>query len=110
MLAPPPREPQLGAVGTGAAPPPRRPGPPPGGRGGGGGGVAPPRAGGAPGGGPLGMAPGAMILPVRLAGDTPRAEPAEQARAIDVAASAGATVIALGSLVDLRDPLVQAAV
>jgi membrane-anchored mycosin MYCP len=67
-------------------------------------------AGESPGGGPLGVAPGAAIMPVRIAGDAPRADPADQARAIDVAVSAGAGVIALGSLVDLRDLQVQAAV
>ncbi|MFC0530934.1 S8 family serine peptidase [Phytohabitans kaempferiae] len=47
-----------------------------------------------------GVAPEAVVMPVQLAVDQTTAEPAVQAAAIEVAVSAGATVIALGAYAD----------
>ena len=58
----------------------------------------------------VGIAPGATILPIRVVTDRPSAKPADQASAIDVAVSAGAGVIALGSFVNVRQPEVDQAV
>jgi hypothetical protein len=58
----------------------------------------------------MGMAPAARILPVRMVTDKPPASVADQASAIDVAVSAGAHVLALGSFVDTGQPQVQQAV
>ncbi|RZT79461.1 subtilase family protein [Micromonospora violae] len=58
----------------------------------------------------IGIAPEAMILPLRVVGETPQSSPADAATAIQVAVSAGARVIALGSFVDLSDAAVVAAV
>jgi hypothetical protein len=58
----------------------------------------------------VGVAPDATILPIKVALDTPTAAVADQATAIDVAVSAGARVIALGSLVDVDAAAVRDAV
>ncbi|MDR7276484.1 S8 family serine peptidase [Catenuloplanes atrovinosus] len=57
-----------------------------------------------------GVAPGATILPVRIVATADEADPAVAATGIQVAVSAGATVIALGSYVDVTDEAVAAAV
>ncbi|MEV4759984.1 S8 family serine peptidase [Micromonospora sp. NPDC049559] len=58
-----------------------------------------------------GLAPAATILPVRVVNQTPRTtEPGDAATAIEVAASAGARVVALGAYVDLTAPAVRDAV
>ncbi|MDR7274234.1 S8 family serine peptidase [Catenuloplanes atrovinosus] len=59
---------------------------------------------------PSGLAPDATILPIRVVGDGGPADPAEEATAIEVAVSAGAGVIAVGTHVDPGDPLVSAAI
>ncbi|WP_158573757.1 S8 family serine peptidase [Micromonospora craniellae] len=56
-----------------------------------------------------GVAPQATIFPVRVATRKPSATVADQATGIDVAVSAGASVIALGSFVDASRPPVRAA-
>ncbi|GIJ49551.1 hypothetical protein Val02_64370 [Virgisporangium aliadipatigenens] len=58
----------------------------------------------------VGIAPEATILPVRLVHGTTQSDAAAEATAVEVAVSAGASVVALGSFVDLRDPAVSAAV
>ena len=58
----------------------------------------------------MGLAPGAHIVPVRIATEAPSASVENQAAAIDVAVSTGAAVLALGALVDIREPQVSAAV
>jgi len=57
-----------------------------------------------------GLAPGSTVLPVRVVTTNPHAAPADQVSAIQVAVSAGAKVIALGSYVDIADPGVIAAI
>jgi hypothetical protein len=57
-----------------------------------------------------GVAPEASILPIRIAVDQGKVIPADQVTAIDVAVSAGARVIALGSYVDMSIPEVRQAV
>jgi hypothetical protein len=57
-----------------------------------------------------GIAPDATVMPVRVVTTTSKAQPADEATAIEVATSAGATVIALGSYVDPNDSRVAAAV
>ncbi len=57
-----------------------------------------------------GVAPGANVMPVRVVTTSPKVEPADEATAITVATSAGATVIALGSYVNTADPKVAAAI
>ncbi|MEU2638946.1 S8 family serine peptidase [Micromonospora fulviviridis] len=57
-----------------------------------------------------GIAPEADILPIRVVTTAPSVTVADQASAIEVAVSAGAKVIALGSYVDIRDPKVAQAV
>ncbi|MEU8328676.1 S8 family serine peptidase [Micromonospora sp. NPDC048839] len=57
-----------------------------------------------------GVAPESVIMPVRVATDQPSADAAAQATAIEVAVSAGATVIALGSYVDVTAEGVSRAV
>ncbi|MEU7753041.1 S8 family serine peptidase [Micromonospora sp. NPDC049171] len=47
-----------------------------------------------------GVAPESVVMPVRVVTDVPSADAVAQATAIEVAVSAGATVIALGSYVD----------
>ncbi|MEV0809425.1 S8 family serine peptidase [Micromonospora sp. NPDC050200] len=54
----------------------------------------------------VGVAPAASILPIRVVTEVPRSQPADAATAIQVAVSAGAKVIALGSYVDVSDPSV----
>jgi hypothetical protein len=63
-----------------------------------------------PGGGLTGIAPDATILPIRVVNTGKAAEPEDEADAIKVAVGAGASVIALGSYVDLREPAVASAV
>jgi hypothetical protein len=58
----------------------------------------------------VGIAPGSTILPIRLVTGTPSATVADQAKAIDGAVSAGASVVALGSFVDISQPQVRQAV
>ncbi len=58
----------------------------------------------------VGIAPGATIVPFRIVTDVPSAKVADQAAALDLAVAAGATVIALGSFVDISQPRVQQAV
>ena len=57
-----------------------------------------------------GMAPGATILPLRVVSDSLKSRPADAATAIEVAGSAGAKVVALGSHVDVLDPAVLGAI
>ena len=59
---------------------------------------------------PVGIAPDASVLPVRTVTTTPKAQPGDQVAAIQVAVSAGATVIALGSFIDLTNAVVADAV
>ncbi|MFD0822616.1 S8 family serine peptidase [Micromonospora zhanjiangensis] len=61
---------------------------------------------GGSGSGPSGMAPDATILPIRVVTSGTEARSAAQATAIEVAVSAGASVVAVGSFVSLRDPAV----
>ena len=58
----------------------------------------------------FGVAPGAMIMPVKLATHERSASTNDQANAIDVAVSSGATVLAMGSFVDVNDPKVAEAI
>ena len=58
----------------------------------------------------VGLAPAAMILPLRVVDRMPEAKPADAATAIEVAASAGARVITLGGYVDPTDEMVLDAV
>ncbi|WP_204292500.1 S8 family serine peptidase [Micromonospora gifhornensis] len=60
-------------------------------------------------GGTPGIAPAATILPLRVAGDVPQADPAQVAIAIEIAVTAGARVIALGAFADPSNTLVAAA-
>ncbi|MGW5580528.1 S8 family serine peptidase [Micromonospora chokoriensis] len=62
------------------------------------------------GGGFAGMAPDSVVLPIRIATDGKPVGPADQAAAIEVAASAGATVIALGDHVTVTDEGVRRAI
>lgn len=62
------------------------------------------------GGGFAGVAPEAVVLPIRIATDGKPVGPADQAAAIEVAASAGATVIALGDHVTVTDEKVRQAI
>ncbi|GAA4175154.1 hypothetical protein GCM10022251_75580 [Phytohabitans flavus] len=57
---------------------------------------------------PVGIAPDATILPVRMVGESANGRPMDAANAIEVAVSAGASVLALGSHVDLSAPDVVA--
>jgi len=57
---------------------------------------------------PVGIAPDATILPVRMVGTSGNGRPTDAANAIEVAVSAGASVLALGSDVDLTSPAVVA--
>jgi membrane-anchored mycosin MYCP len=61
-------------------------------------------------GAPIGLATQATILPVRVVTTAPGAKATDAATAVEVAVSAGAKVIALGSYVDLAAPPVAAAV
>ncbi|MEV4637756.1 S8 family serine peptidase [Actinoplanes sp. NPDC049548] len=60
--------------------------------------------------GPIGVAPDATVLPVRVARDKLPVAPQAQAKGIATAAAAGATVIALGSSVDATDTGVAKAI
>jgi len=57
-----------------------------------------------------GLAPDATVLPVRIVTTKPKARAVDEAAGIQVAVSAGATVIALGSYVDVTDPTVAKAI
>jgi hypothetical protein len=57
-----------------------------------------------------GIAPDATVVPIRIAVDVASATATDQATAIDVAVSAGARVVALGSYVDIALPGVRQAV
>ncbi|MFJ6197320.1 S8 family serine peptidase [Micromonospora sp. NPDC092111] len=61
-------------------------------------------------GSPVGIAPDATILPVRMVRGSGAARAADAANAIEVAVSAGASVVAVGSHVDLGDAAVAASV
>ncbi|WP_306204558.1 S8 family serine peptidase [Actinoplanes sp. RD1] len=68
---------------------------------------------GGSGGGVTGVAPDSTVLPVRItgsAGKGVKVRAADAAAGITAAAGAGATVIALGSYVDVQDPAVAKAV
>jgi membrane-anchored mycosin MYCP len=56
-----------------------------------------------------GMAPDATVMPVRITGKDGKARPADSAAGIEAAVSEGATVVALGSHVDLNTPEVAQA-
>ncbi|WP_341720747.1 S8 family serine peptidase [Micromonospora sp. FIMYZ51] len=58
--------------------------------------------------GPAGLAPDATILPVRMVGTSGKGRATDAANAIEVAVSAGASVVALGADVDLSAPAVTA--
>jgi hypothetical protein len=62
------------------------------------------------GGGTVGMSPDVTVLPIRLVTTAPSARPSDQASAIQVAVSAGAAVLALGSYVDVNEPTVARAI
>lgn len=62
------------------------------------------------GGTPMGIAPDATILPIRVVSNGSAAKSADEAAAIEVAVSTGASVVAAGSFVDLKNPAVAAAV
>ncbi|BCB86518.1 S8 family serine peptidase [Phytohabitans suffuscus] len=55
---------------------------------------------------PVGIAPDATILPVRMVDQSANGRPMDAANAIEVAVSAGASVVALGTHVDLAAPAV----
>jgi membrane-anchored mycosin MYCP len=55
---------------------------------------------------PVGIAPDATILPIRMVNAEGSGRAADAANAIEVAVSAGASVVALGAHVDLTDPAV----
>lgn len=57
-----------------------------------------------------GLAPDATVLPVRIVTTSPKARPVDEAAGIEVAVSSGATVIALGSYVDVTDTSVAKAI
>ncbi|MEV7629792.1 S8 family serine peptidase [Actinoplanes sp. NPDC089786] len=57
-----------------------------------------------------GIAPEAIVLPVRVAGNDSKVQPADGAAAVEAAAKAGATVIALGRFVDPGKPAVAQAI
>lgn len=59
---------------------------------------------------PVGVAPDATIVPIRVVDDAKSATASNQVTAIEVAVSTGASVIALGSFVGLDDPAVTAAI
>jgi hypothetical protein len=58
---------------------------------------------------PVGIAPEATILPVRMVATSTNGRAADAANAIEVGVSAGASVVALGSYVDLAAPAVAEA-
>lgn len=57
-----------------------------------------------------GVAPDATVMPVRVVATSPHAQPEQAATAIEVATSAGSTVIAIGSYVDVSDARVATAI
>lgn len=57
-----------------------------------------------------GLAPESTVMPIRVVANEGKARPADQATAIDVAVSTGATVIALGAFIDAEDPDVARAI
>jgi membrane-anchored mycosin MYCP len=57
-----------------------------------------------------GIAPEATVMPVRIAGNDAKAQPANAASAIEAAVGAGATVIALGNFVDTTQTEVAKAI
>ncbi|WP_433119138.1 S8 family serine peptidase [Micromonospora sp. CA-246542] len=59
---------------------------------------------------PVGIAPDATILPIRMVGPSATGRAMDASNAIEVAVSAGASVVALGSRVDLGDPTVAASI
>lgn len=59
---------------------------------------------------PVGIAPDVTILPVRMVGTSTTTRAMDAANAIEVAVSAGASVVAVGSHVDLGDPTVAASI
>jgi hypothetical protein len=59
---------------------------------------------------PAGVAPEAMVMPVRVVGTAPRARPEDVATGIEVATSAGAGVIAVGTSADPHDPAIAGAI
>ncbi|MFI9644097.1 S8 family serine peptidase [Micromonospora sp. NPDC051925] len=59
---------------------------------------------------PVGIAPDATILPIRMVGTSTSSRAMDAANAIEVAVSAGASIVALGSHVDLGDPTVAASI
>jgi hypothetical protein len=61
-------------------------------------------------GAPTGIAPDATVMPVRVVTAAPKAQAADVATAINVAVSAGATVIALGGYASPQDPAVASAI
>ncbi|GHJ07208.1 hypothetical protein TPA0907_15750 [Micromonospora humidisoli] len=65
---------------------------------------------GSPGPPVVGVAPEAAVLPVRVVADATDADPRRTALGIEVAVSAGATVVALGGYAKLTDPAVTEAV
>jgi hypothetical protein len=60
--------------------------------------------------GPIGVAPDANVMPVRVVTAQPQATPEVQVRAIEGAVAAGATVLALGGYVNTADARVAKAV
>ncbi|MCA2211833.1 S8 family serine peptidase [Jidongwangia harbinensis] len=60
--------------------------------------------------GPMGVAPDANVMPVRVVTAQPQATPEVQVRAIEGAVAAGATVLALGGYVNTADARVAKAV
>jgi membrane-anchored mycosin MYCP len=60
--------------------------------------------------GVTGVAPEATVLPIRVVGGDARAKAGDAAEAIEAAVDAGATVIAVGSYVEVRDQAVTKAV
>jgi membrane-anchored mycosin MYCP len=60
--------------------------------------------------GVAGVAPDAMVLPIRVVGGDARAKTSDAAEAIDASVASGATVIAVGSYVDANAKAVKTAV
>ncbi|PRY29558.1 subtilase family protein [Pseudosporangium ferrugineum] len=60
--------------------------------------------------GPVGVAPDATVLPVRVVRDKVALTPEAQVKGINTAVAAGATVIALGSVIDATDTNVAKAI
>jgi hypothetical protein len=59
---------------------------------------------------PVGIAPDATILPIRVVDTSTEARNADEAAAIEAAVASGASIVAVGSFVDLKDTAVAAAV